>query len=422
MTRKSLFSLCDTCNSGCTIFCVQVHGYGDQSVEGLPVTLMDKETSPTWTHTGTTDSSGKYCYTVTGSEKPKYVTVDGDHCSTPAVFYVDPKTSDTCTATFFYCSFTITFSVNPDANPVISSVPNLFATETRNDDGSEFTWTWCRLDTGSPNNYPRNVKFTATTYDSRGRNYGPNPLWPQICKTVTINCGHDYTLDLVQSYWGDCYYPAVGCDKGCDKGVGPSYRGLISKMLQVRLSSNSGLFADDEGVWIDLTGGPISWTSGTRGPQGNFLGVKDVCDQYSLSGAFLNELPTPTPGHSSVAAYFASTLVTVSISGMIYSRYGNHGCVDNSSYFCHFSKYPVGVGPVFDPVTNTSCQDRSTALLSTVPMCSPCDWVLYYGHNTPSYGTTVYFQGGVTAADYAQMLADHPTWVIDYTAEIRETC
>lgn len=412
---------CCGCQTGCTTYCTVVHPWGGQNVEGLAVVLKGTDGGSPWTHSGETDSTGKYCYTVTGSEVPESSTVTGG-CSQPAVFYFDPRATGTCTATFFYCSWTINFSVNPDANPVISSIPTLFATETRNEAGDVVTWKWCTLNPAIRNVYPQNVIFTATTYDSRGRNYGPNPLWPPICKRALIDCGGTYSIDLVQSYWGDCYYPAAGCDRGCDKGVGPSYRGLISKKMQVRLSSNSGLFAGDEGVWIDLTGGPISWTSGTRGPQGNFLGVQDVCDQYSLSGAFLNYLPTSTPGYTSVAADFVSTLVTVSTSGVIYSRYGNHGCLDTSSDFCHFSKFPVGQGPVFDPDTNTSCQDRSTALISTVPMCSPCDWVLYYGHNTPPYGQTIYFQGGIAASDYAQMLADHPTWVIDYTAEIRETC
>ena len=422
--RKKNNPDCCPCQSGCTKFCVTVVGYGDQVIEGLTVTLADKATSPTWTHTGTTDADGKYCYTVTGSETPKYVTVDGDHCNSGAVFYYDPGGVDTCTATFFYCSYTVKFSVNPEAAPTITSLPNLFATESRNEAGDEVTWTWCQLNSGFVNNYPRSVKFTATTYDERGVNYGPNPLYPALCKTLIINCGHDYTLDLVQSYWGDCYYGFNSCDKGCDKGVGPSYRGLVSKTMQVRFASSSNMFASDEGVWITLPGTLIlslagtptgvSWDSGIRGSQGNYQSADYFCG-YALYGCYLNN---PSPYEKMRIAYQATQIQLFS-NQLSYRRISGTDSNDR----CPNVVSPCntaggnGCGCYWSSDTGLLCRDCVTIAnpLSGVG-CSPTDvvagqWVSSVNGYTYSFC--------VAAGDYPTFSAGKN---ILWTCDIREVC
>lgn len=413
---------CCPCQTGCTKFCVTVIGYGDQVVSGLPVTYSGTDGGSPWTHTAVTDSTGNYCYTVTGTEKPKSVTVAGDHCTSQAVFYYDPGGVDTCQATLYYCSYTIMFSVNPAANPVITSVPNLFATETRSVDGSTVTWGLCRLNTSPVRGYPQNVKFTATTYDSRGRNYGVNPLYPSLCSPMSITCGNDYTLDLVQSYWGDCYFGFNACDKGCDKGVGPADRGLISKNMEVRFSSSSNMFAGDEGSWISLPGSLIlstagtpsgvSWDSGARGGQGNYQSAGDYCG-YSMTGCFLNN---PAP-YEKMRIYYVGTHIQLTSSQITYRRVsgtnGNDQC-PNVVAPCN-TQGGSGCGCFWSSETGLLCRDCVTIATLSGIGCAPVDVIC--GQFQSFNGYTYSFC--VNAGDFPTFSAGKD---ILWTGEIRESC
>jgi hypothetical protein len=411
---------CCPCQSGCTKFCVTVVGYGDQVVSGLPLTYSGTKDGSPWTYDAVTDSEGKYCYTVTGTEKPKSVTVHGD-CDSGAVFYYDPGGVDTCSVTFTYCSFRIVFSVNPEAAPTITSLPNLFATETRNEAGDEVTWSWCQLSTGFANTYPKSVTFTATTYDARGVNYGPNPLYPPLCKSLTINCGHDYTLDLVQSYFGDCYYGFNSCDKGCDKGVGPYQRGLISKTMEVRFSSIDNRFAADEGSWISLPGSLIyntagvptgvSWDSGARGAQNHFQSADFNCG-YALYGCYLNN---PAP-YERMRISYVGTNIQLFSNLIIYRRISgtdnNARCSNTTPPFCN-TLNGNSCGCFWDSDTGLLCRDCVTSANLSGVGCSPTDIVC--GEWLSSNGYTYSFS--MSASDYPAFAAGK---TILWNCEIRD--
>lgn len=136
--------------------------------------------------------------------------------------------------------------------------------------------------------------------------------------TAVLQCYSDITIDLTQSYWGDCYFPVQTCDQGCSYGAGPNYRGLVSKTLEVKFTSNDGRFADDEGVWIPIVGtqvsGVITWDSGGRGHQNNFMSMDYKCG-YAGSCS-LNVVAVPEVKR----IYYSGTRVTLIGGTLSYRR------------------------------------------------------------------------------------------------------
>ncbi|APW63547.1 carboxypeptidase-like regulatory domain-containing protein [Paludisphaera borealis] len=283
--------------------------------------------------TGTSDSNGDYVVTGLPSAGYTFTTITGTDS------WVSDLILAECGKTYQLksrCAPKIRFKVNTAAAPVITSLPKLFPTETT--DGSDIIWTLCDPRTRLPDFYPKTVTFTATSYSSPGV---VNPLYPSLCVTLTLQCYSDIEIDLTQSYWGDCYFGVQSCDGGCSYGAGPNRRGLVSKKMEVKFTSNDGRFADDEGQWITLTGsvsggGIYTWSSGPRGHQNNYMSMDWKCG-YAGS-CWLNTPAAP----EAKRIYYSGTEITLTGSSITYRRVS--GTDQTNQFGCTNTTPPCSTG------------------------------------------------------------------------------
>lgn len=171
----------------------------------------------------------------------------------------------------------------------------------------------------------------------RIRIYPTVPGYRDVCVDVTFECMGHTTADAPMYYFEPCYVDGLlvtgsgrcAGDLGCDYGMGPNYRGVLSKAMEVQFTSldGSNRFAGDEGQWIDLSHSyvydptfptvPIAdvWSSGCRGANGNYV-------SFGGSGCLLNQT---TPYQTRITNY-GSTKVDMSCGSITYSRFGEADC------------------------------------------------------------------------------------------------
>jgi hypothetical protein len=270
------------CDRYCVLVTVGRPGGPDDPSEGAPglaVSLYKGRYTPGVTPpsgdllaSGTTDGDGYFCYDLpddgpNAGIRPRFAIVtapgdclraDGAPLVTYGYFSISP--APVCQVAFAYCHVLITADITEDAHPTIT-VGGPFGFRQEIDEDTA-TFTACYLvPVTSLGSLPSGGLVTMQAETLSGDQWNGSG-WSNACQTLTVACGGEYSVNLEQDDYSDCFVPATAeFTRGGRCGDDCNPLGLMSKKMEVRLSAypsysgGTSPLGKLEGVWTpcDIT-------------------------------------------------------------------------------------------------------------------------------------------------------------------------